>query len=34
MKVALVADQLDCGGAEQQVVTLAKGLRGRDTTSP
>ena len=29
MKIALVADQLDIGGAEQQVVTLAKGLRGR-----
>jgi len=27
MKIALVTDQLDCGGAEQQIVTLAKGLR-------
>lgn len=29
MKVALVVDSLYCGGAEQQVVTLAKGLHGR-----
>jgi glycosyltransferase involved in cell wall biosynthesis len=29
MKVVLVADQLACGGAEQQVVTLARGLHRR-----
>ena len=29
MNIVLVADQLDIGGAEQQVVTLAKGLHKR-----
>ena len=29
MKIVYVIDQLDCGGAEQQLVSLATGLHGR-----
>ena len=29
MRIAFVIDQLDCGGAEQQLVTLCRGLRTR-----
>ena len=29
MRVAYVIDQLDCGGAEQQLVTLCRGLKRR-----
>lgn len=30
MRIAYVIDELDCGGAEQQLVTLCVGLRQRD----
>lgn len=30
MRIAYVIDELDCGGAEQQLVTLCVGLRKRD----
>ena len=30
MRLAFVIAQLDCGGAEQQLVTLCQGLRRRD----